>query len=99
MQFTKEQINVIWLSLQTEGNRNQEGIWIQRIIPTIEQFDAASIFKKLQEFGLSKDEQKLFIDCEIELSTAEKALLLKYLDRPFPIEMCSLVEEIKKIIS
>lgn len=82
MLFTASEIALCNLALRTTPEKAQDGRYLQRELSIDDFEDGVSINKKLK----STIKEDHFTDGEFELSTTEKALLLRILERPWSLD-------------
>jgi hypothetical protein len=107
MQFTAQQLGVINWSLRTTWDEKERKD-VRRHIDISEQEDAAGIAKQIfentEEIEIKDDNGEVvrkdhrICDGELELSTSQKALILKYLDRPCLSEEMIVIQEVRDML-
>lgn len=90
MQFTKEQLGMINVALQTTEKGEA------RTFPLTEQAEALSIFEKIKV--LVDEKEQVFIDGDVDFTTKEKALVLKLIDREWGVQNLKLVFTIRELL-
>ena len=91
MKLEANELGQINLMLRISEEKNHQGQWVARTFDKSDELDALSIFKKLKACVQGEGEKAVFVESEVELSTAEKSLILKVLDRKHDIDALEIV--------
>lgn len=95
MFFEAKEISICSLALRTEAKRTPDGQLIGRQLELSEIEDGVNANKKMMIFVVDG----MFTDGELDFSTTEKALILKFMERPWGVDDAEVYLSAKKKLS
>ena len=95
MLLTQKELNLCNYSLRATAETNVQGAPVLRKLELDEQAEGVSIKAKLDPCIVDDK----FVESEVEFSTMEKALLLKFMERPWGVDDAKVYLELKDKLS
>jgi hypothetical protein len=91
MYFTKEQLGIIWLAINSDQNGNERKFSLMQLK------DASSVLSKIKETCV--DQEDKFIDGNLDFTTDEKKLIRDCTDREWPASVGLSVLEVREMLN
>ena len=85
MKLSARELGLINFAMTVGTEKNQQGQFMPRTIAKTDELDALKAFKKISECTDGEGNDKRFVDGEASFTTAEKALILKCMEREWGI--------------
>jgi hypothetical protein len=91
MTLTAHELGAVNHSLRVGKDKDVMGNFVPYLFDKAEELDALSILKKLRASTKGEGKDAVFVDGEIELTTTEKTLILKALDRKYDLDALEVI--------